>query len=100
MVKYLLYAAATFLLLGITIAKEMVDAMGMKTDYMVIALVALVITWLMVHKKVFLVALVAFLAVLANLPPETLANLGIHRDVLLAALVAVIVAPEIYKHMS
>lgn len=100
MVKYLLYALALFLLLGITIAREMLAAMGFATDYLVIALVALVITWLLMHKKVLLIATVAFLAVLANLPPENLASMGINRDVLLATLAAVVIAPELYKHMK
>jgi len=90
-----------FLVLMIAIAINLEDNMiarlGFQPTFLIITLVAVVITGLVMHRNLALVVLVLFLSVGANMPAGFMLNLGIDRDILTGILGAIIVVPFIAK---
>lgn len=94
-------AAFIFLVLMITIAINLEDNMiarfGFEPTYLVMALVAVVITGLVMHRDLALVVLVLFLSIGANMPADFMLNFGIDRDILTGILGAIILLPFIAR---
>ena len=90
-----------FLVLMITIAINLEDNMiarlGFQPTFLIITLVAVVITGLVMHRDLALVVLVLFLSVGANMPAGFMLNSGIDRDILTGILGAIILVPFIAK---
>ncbi len=80
-----------------TLAKETVARLGLETNYLLIALVALLFTALLAHRSLMLVLLVIGLCVVINLPPELLGGVVIDQDLMIAALIAVIILPAVHR---
>lgn len=95
--KFALYGLILFLVVGMTLAKETVARLGLETNYLLIALVALLFTALLAHRSLMLVLLVVGLCVVINLPPEMLGGFVIDQDMMIAALIAVIILPVVYR---
>ncbi len=97
----LIKGAFIFLVLLITIAINLEDNMiarlGFEPTYLIMALVAVVITGLVMHNNLALVVLVLFLSVGANMPVDFMLNFGIDRDILTGILGAIILLPLIAK---
>ena len=89
-----------FLTIGVTVAREALSRFGLETNYLMIALVALVFTALLAHRSLMLVVLVLLLCVAINLPPEMLGGLTIDQDFLVAALIAVVILPLVHKLLT
>ena len=98
--KVLLYGLILFLTIGVTVAREALSRFGLETNYLMIALVALVFTALLAHRSLMLVVLVLLLCVAINLPPEMLGGLTIDQDFLVAALIAVVILPLVHKLLT
>ena len=56
-------------------------------------MVAMVITALIVERKVVLVVFICILAIVANLPGETISGWGLDKDYLIAGLITIVVLP-------
>ena len=95
--KFVLYGLILFLGIGITLARETVARLGLETNYLLIALVALLITVLLAHRSLMLVLLVVGLCVVINLPPEMLGGFVVDQDVMIAALISVIILPLVHR---
>jgi hypothetical protein len=95
--KFVLYGLILFLGIGITLARETVARLGLETNYLLIALVALLITVLLAHRSLMLVLLVVGLCVVINLPPEMLGGFVVDQDVMIAALISVIILPVVHR---
>ncbi|MGB4246328.1 MAG: hypothetical protein WBJ75_01320 [Pseudohongiellaceae bacterium] len=95
--KFVLYGLILFLTIGVTVAREALARFGLETNYLLIALVALVFTALLAHRSLMLVVLVLSLCVVINLPPEMLGGLVIDQDFLIAALIGVVILPMVHK---
>lgn len=97
MVKYALYAVVLFLTIGITIARETLSQLGLDSNYLLMALLAIAVTSLLAHRNLFLIGLVAALCVIVNLPPDTLGGLQIDHDLLIAALLGITLLPLVHR---
>ncbi|MDP2140094.1 MAG: hypothetical protein Q8L20_04715 [Gammaproteobacteria bacterium] len=95
--KLVLYGLILFLTIGVTVARETLSRFGMETNYLMIALVALVLTVLLAHRSLMLVLLVLLLCVAINLPPEMIGGITIDQDFLVAVLIAVVILPVVHK---
>jgi|TARA_B100001964_G_C14218798_1_gene594199 hypothetical protein len=64
------------------------------------ALVAMVMTGLIMHRDLALVVLILFLSIGANMPAEFMLNFGIDRDIFTGILGAIILLPLIARIIS
>ena len=69
--------------------------LGFEANYLLVAGVSLLIAWLTMNQHLLIVIVVLVLALSTGVPEETATNLGYDRDVMLAALVAVVMLPII-----
>lgn len=95
--KFVLYGLILFLGIGITLARGTVARLGLETNYLLIALVALLFTVLLAHRSLMLVLLVVGLCVVINLPPEMLGGFVVDQDMMIAALISVIILPVVHR---
>ncbi|MDO8272886.1 MAG: hypothetical protein Q7U82_13380 [Gammaproteobacteria bacterium] len=95
--KFALYGLILFLGIGITLAREAVTRVGLETNYLLIALVALLFTALLAHRSFMLVLLIIGLCVVINLPPEMLGGVVVDQDIMIAALISVIILPAVHR---
>ena len=96
-VRPILYALVLFTIIGISLATETLSRFGLSENYFYIISAALLFVALLLGKKPILV-LVVLLGVMAiNLPESILLNYTIDRDMLLAAVCAIILGPTIYN---
>jgi len=90
-----------FLVLMITAAINLegniIARLGFEPTYLIMALVAVVMTGLVMHRNLALVVLVLFLSIGANMPDGFMLNFGIDRDILTGILGAIILVPFIAK---
>ena len=92
----ILYALVLFAIVGISLATETLTRFGLADSYVYVVSAAFLVAALLLGKKPILV-LVVLLGVMAiNLPASMLLNYSIDRDLLLAAVCAVILAPTVY----
>ena len=99
-VKPLAYALAVFLTLGITIANETLSRFGLEGNYLVMFSTAFIMAALLLGQSPWLLVLLGVGVVLINQPEEFLALYSLDRDLLLAALCALIVVPMFYRQLS
>lgn len=91
--------ALTFMILlmaiGVNIPDNMLSRLGIDAGYLLAALIAWVITGLIIHRRLALIVIVVLIALGANLPMDIAARMGIDRDYLTGTLVVVVLAPYI-----
>ncbi len=97
MIKWVLYSVLLFLTLGITIARETLGELGMESNYLVMAVLAIAVTSMLAHRNLMLIVLVAVLCLVLNLPPESLGSLRIDHDLLLGALLGITLLPLVHR---
>lgn len=97
MVKFAIYAVVLFITLGVTIARETLAQLGLDSNYLVMAVLALAVTILLAHRSWLLVGVVAVLCLIINLPPEALGDIEIDRDFLIASLLGVTILPLVHR---
>lgn len=90
-------ALVVFMAVGVNLPDGMIARMGFEPSYLLAALVALVIGWLMAHAHALLIVLVVILSFGANLPAEYAQRWNIDADYMLAALVAVVLLPVLER---
>ena len=96
MVKFALYAVVLFVTIGVTIARETLAQLGLDSNYLVIGVLAMVVTAMLAHRNWLLVGVVAFLCIIINLPAEVLGGIQIDHDLLIALLLGVTILPFVH----
>ena len=90
-----------FIVLMMTAAINMEDnfiaRLGVDSNYLMMALVAVVFTGLLAYRNLLLIVIVLFLCVGANMPQDVMQNFGIDRDYLTGILVAIVLVPVLGK---
>ncbi|MFQ5658779.1 MAG: hypothetical protein ACE5GZ_00005, partial [Gammaproteobacteria bacterium] len=74
--------------------------LGVNPNILLVALLAFIITGLIVHRHLALIIMVTLMAVGANVPATTAATAGYDPDYLLAGLAALVFAPLIGEHLG
>ena len=95
--RYILSFLILAMTVGINVGQHLLEQLSIDRNYLIIALIALVVAGLIAHTKLFFIVLIVALTGAINLPPEMLAQYGINPDILFATLLAVIVAPTASK---
>jgi len=93
--KFLLFFLIIFLSIAINLPDSMIARLGVDANYLFAALASIVITGLIVHRRMLLVLLVLACTIGANLPENVIGYIGLDRDILFATLIALIVIPFI-----
>ncbi|MBL4821455.1 MAG: hypothetical protein JKY98_10785 [Gammaproteobacteria bacterium] len=96
-IKPILYTLILFSLVGISLASEAMSRFGLADSYVWVISVAFLISALLLGKKPVLVLIVLLGVVAINFPASTLINYGIDKDMLLAAVCAIVLAPTIFN---
>ena len=98
--KPIVYALVIFLLLGVSIANAMLTQLGLQDNYVLMFSIAFVVAGLTLSRNIFLL-LAVLLGVLAfNQPDEWLARFYLDKDLLLAAIIALIMVPSAYRALA
>lgn len=95
--RYILSFLILAMTVGINVGQHLLEKLNIDRNYLIITLIALVVSGLIAHTKLFFIVLIIALTGAINLPPEMLAQYGVNPDVLFATLLAVIVAPTASK---
>ena len=94
--KTIAYGFIVFITLGITIANETLSRFGQEGSYVIAFSVALVMAALLLSEKLWLTLVVLSGVAVVNLSDGTLLAYGIDRDVVFAAICALILVPTVY----
>jgi len=81
--------------MALNVSDSFIVRLGFEANYLLVAGVSLLIAWLTMSQHILIVIMVLILALSTGVPEETAANLGYDRDMMLAALVAIIMLPII-----
>ena len=95
--RYIMVFITVMLSVSINIGQHTPLSQNFDRSYLVLTLLAIVITGLLANRHLFFIVLVGGLAFAINLPQELLRQYYVHPDLLLATLVAVILAPAFLK---
>ena len=91
--KVLGYGLIIFMTLGITLTKALLERIGMDTNYLYIALGALVVSGLLVYRGLLLIIIALLMSLAVNLPGDLLAQYSLDRDVLMVVLLLMVIFP-------
>ncbi|MGA1741978.1 MAG: hypothetical protein ACO4AC_07430 [Pseudohongiellaceae bacterium] len=91
--KVLGYGLIIFMTLGITLSKALLERIGMDTNYLYIALGALVVSGLLVYRGLLLIIIALLMSLAVNLPGDLLAQYSLDRDVLMVVLLLMVIFP-------
>lgn len=97
MFKFALYSIVLFITLGVTIARETLAQLGLDSNYLVMAMLAIVVTAMLAHRNYLLVGVVGLLCIVINLPPEAMGDIQIDHDFLIASLLGVTILPLVHR---
>lgn len=81
--------------MALNMSDSFIIRLGFEANYLLVAGVSLLIAWLTMNQHLLIVIVVLVLTLSTGVPEETATNLGYDRDVMLAALVAVVMLPII-----
>ena len=95
--KPLIFGAVVFITLGVSIANETLARFGMEDNYVMVFSLALLVAVILLSRNILMLGLVLGGVILMNMPDATLATYNLDRDVLVAAVCAVILAPSVYN---
>ena len=85
------------LTVGMNAEQGFLQRMGFDSDILMITAIAFVVTGLIAHRCLALIAVVVLLTLSANVPVEEALRLGYDPDVCLAALFALVTVPYFAK---
>ncbi len=91
--RFLLFSLIIFMSIAVNMPDSMIVRLGFDANYLLAALVAVVIAALTVHRRMLLVLLLLACTIGANLPHEMADYLGLDRDILFATLIALVIVP-------
>ena len=95
--KILLLALVVFMSIGVTLSTNVLDQFGIEKNYLLIGLVALVITGLVIFRGLALIVIVLLLSLAINLPEDFLAQYSLDKDILLAVVIVMVIFPLVLK---
>ena len=93
MIKAFFVFVVLFLTISINLPHSIITRMGFDANFLFAALIAVVITGLIMHRQLFLIVLVLFCTLMANLPTEIINTWGVEREYFFATLIALVVLP-------
>ena len=91
--KFVLVFFILFMTIAINLPSSVISRLGFEANYLLAALVAVVVTGLVQHKQLFLIVLVVLCSVIANLPKEVMAAWYFDPDYFFAILIGLVVTP-------
>lgn len=91
--KILGYGLILFLTLGITLSQALLERIGLDTNYLLIALGALIISGLLVYRGLLLIIIAIFMSIAVNMPEEMLLQYSVDRDILIVMLMLLVIFP-------
>ena len=94
--RAVMYALVFFSLIGISLASEMLDRLGLGDNYVYIVSLGFAFSVLLLNKQRLLVFCVLLGVLAINLPESFLATYQIDRDMLLASVCSFILVPTLY----
>jgi len=89
--------ALVFVVLGVTLANEMMGRFGLGDNNLIVYSAAFIIAVLLLSKNLFMIVGVAVGVAMVNMPEATLASYNLDRDFLLAFVCAVVLVPSLYN---
>ena len=93
--RFFLFTLIIFMSIAINLPDSMIVRLGLDANYLLAALVAIVIAALSLHRSMLLVLLILACTIGANIPVSMAEYVGIDRDILFATLVALVIVPFI-----
>jgi len=93
--RFFLFALVIFMSIAINLPDSMIARLGLDANYLLAALVAMVIAALSVHRSMLLILLILACAIGANISADVAEYIGVDRDILLATLISLVVVPFI-----
>ena len=94
--KPLIFGFVVFTTLGVSIANETLARFGLEDNYVMLFSLALLLAVLLLSRNILMLGLVLAGVILMNMPDATLVTYRLDRDVLVAAVCAIILAPSVY----
>ena len=89
-----------FITIAVNSQDNVIARLGFDHQYLLITLVALVVTGLIAHRRMMLIVLVLFMSIGANMPEGILMTFGIERDFLTGGLIAVVLGPGFVRMLT
>lgn len=86
--------------LGVSLAAEVFSKFGIHPNIYLLVLIGLVFASLLINRGAGMVAGITVLAIAALQPDHVLLEHGFDKDLLLAALLAIVVYPLVYRLMN
>lgn len=96
LLKPLVFGAVVFITLGVSIANETLARFGLEDNYVLLFSLALLLAVLLLSRNVLMLGLVLAGVILMNMPEATLMTYRLDRDILVAGVCAIILAPSVY----
>jgi len=93
----LIFGFVVFTTLGVSIANETLARFGLEDNYVMLFSLALLMAVLLLSRNILMLGLVLAGVILMNMPDATLVTYRLDRDVLVAAVCAIILAPSVYN---
>ncbi len=90
----------TLMTVAVNVDDNVVARLGFEQNYLIMALFAVVIAGLTVHRNLLLIVLVLALSTAANMPEHFMLNFGLDRDYFTGVLVAVVLVPVIGRFIE
>ena len=91
--RYIVSFLIVMLSIGANVGEHLLAQFNIDRNYLLIALIAIVIAGLIAHRNLFFIVIVAGLTVAINMPDAELIQRGLSPDILFATLLVVIIAP-------
>ena len=100
MLNFGLVFFALSLSIGVNLSDGFLARLGFDPNFLLASLVAMVLTGLVAHRSLAVIALIVLVTIGANLPLATAAEIGYDPDFLLATLVAIVVLPYVTRGLD
>ena len=91
--KIILVFLILFISTIINLPDGIIARLGINANALTAALLAIVISGLVVHRKLLFIVLVVSLSIGTNMPETFMSSIGIDRDFLFATLIVIIILP-------
>ncbi len=99
MQRFVLVFLVLLMVVGANLSDGFLARVGIDPGILTAALVALVITGLVYHRRLALIVLVVIMTVAANTPGQFAMSIGYDPDFILAALLGLVFTPFIYSRI-
>ena len=91
--QYILSFLILLLTTGVTIGNELLLFLQIDRNYLIITLIAVVVSLLAAHRHILFVVLIVGISLSVNLPVDVLVAFGINKNILLLTLMVIILEP-------